>query len=216
MWIFWIDDSPPPNSYDIKSVFSRNPGAKAWSFGIARESFSKVLLSSKCPGLPERKPNTRCEHAWSRNLQRWDILLDRWVQIFNASSNFFCLYKYSEKLTFSILGFLGKAANGKQESPGPGQYENREVINQRGSYFLAKYKNSGAPAFNPPNSKRFKHYNNNSVSQPGPGHYTPKTDLPSTGEYFVSKYQGSMCRTFYHSDRTTLKIPKQSQGKQCL
>lgn len=121
-----------------------------------------------------------------------------------------------KKITFSILGFLGKAANGKQESPGPGQYENREVINQRGSYFLAKYKNSGAPAFNPPNSKRFKHYNNNSVSQPGPGHYTPKTDLPSTGEYFVSKYQGSMCRTFYHSDRTTLKIPKQSQGKQCL
>lgn len=77
---------------------------------------------------------------------------------------------------------------------------------------MTKYKSSGAPTFNPPNSKRFKHYNKDMVSEPGPGHYSPKTDLPSTGSYFVSKYSGAMSRTFYHSDRTTLKVSKQNKG----
>ena len=38
--------------------------------------------------------------------------------------------------------------------PGPGSYESKPSINQRGGQFLSKFKSSGATTFNPPTSKR--------------------------------------------------------------
>ena len=35
---------PPPNSYQFATDFVKNPGSKAFSFGIAREAYSKVYL----------------------------------------------------------------------------------------------------------------------------------------------------------------------------
>lgn len=45
-----IDGVPPPNSYATKTDFNKNPGAKAFSFGIAREAYSKVRrdLTIRC------------------------------------------------------------------------------------------------------------------------------------------------------------------------
>ena len=37
-----IDGVPPPNVYTAKTDFCKNPGSKAFSFGIAREAYSKV------------------------------------------------------------------------------------------------------------------------------------------------------------------------------
>ena len=36
--------APPPNSYKTKSDFGKTSGAKAFSFGIARDAYSKVYL----------------------------------------------------------------------------------------------------------------------------------------------------------------------------
>ena len=38
--------------------------------------------------------------------------------------------------------------------PGPGNYECKSSINNRGSQFLSNYRSSGASTFNPPTSKR--------------------------------------------------------------
>lgn len=39
-----LDDSPPPTNYNMKSEFNPSPTTKAWSFGIAREAYSKVYI----------------------------------------------------------------------------------------------------------------------------------------------------------------------------
>lgn len=48
-----IDESPPPNNYNMKSEFMPNPITKAYSFGIAREAYSKVYIKEN----PTRDPN---------------------------------------------------------------------------------------------------------------------------------------------------------------
>ena len=41
--------SPAPCSYNLKSEFSQAPGNKAFSFGIAREAYSKVYIKESPP-----------------------------------------------------------------------------------------------------------------------------------------------------------------------
>ena len=43
---------------------------------------------------------------------------------------------------------------GSRGIPGPGSYEFKPSLTSRGSQFLSKFKSSGAPTFNPPQSKR--------------------------------------------------------------
>lgn len=43
---------------------------------------------------------------------------------------------------------------GSRGIPGPGSYEFRSSVNAKGYQFLSKYKSSGAPTINPPQSKR--------------------------------------------------------------
>lgn len=50
-----LGDSPPPTSYDLKSEFVTSPSSKAFSFGIAREAYSKVYIKenpSTDPSVP--------------------------------------------------------------------------------------------------------------------------------------------------------------------
>ena len=39
-----IDNSPPPNEYNLKSEFNPHATSRAFSFGIAREAYSKVYI----------------------------------------------------------------------------------------------------------------------------------------------------------------------------
>ena len=50
---YFIDESPPPNNYNLKSDFNTTPVNKAYSFGIAREAYSKVYIKEH----PARDPN---------------------------------------------------------------------------------------------------------------------------------------------------------------
>jgi len=47
-----IDDSPSPTNYNLKSEFNPTPGNKAYSFGIAREAYSKVYIKEHPPRDP--------------------------------------------------------------------------------------------------------------------------------------------------------------------
>ena len=55
-------------------------------------------------------------------------------------------------------------------NPGPGSYEPKATVNDKGSYFVSKFKNSMAGLIDPPTSKRFKSPSV-AVLNPGPGHY---------------------------------------------
>lgn len=42
--------------------------------------------------------------------------------------------------------------------PGPGAYEPKAALNEKGSYYLSKYKSSGATTIDPATSARFKEF----------------------------------------------------------
>jgi hypothetical protein len=50
---FHAVDSPSPTNYEKKSLFSPTATSKAFSFGIAREAYSKVYIKEH----PNRDPN---------------------------------------------------------------------------------------------------------------------------------------------------------------
>ena len=43
-----------------------------------------------------------------------------------------------------------------RSQPGPGAYEPKSAVNDKGSYFVSKFKNSLATVIDPPTSNRFK------------------------------------------------------------
>ena len=43
-----------------------------------------------------------------------------------------------------------------RNNPGPGAYEPRPALNNKGAYFVSKFKNSMATTINPARSARFK------------------------------------------------------------
>lgn len=48
-----LDDSPSPTNYNLKSEFVPTGASKAYSFGIAREAYSKVYIKEN----PARDPS---------------------------------------------------------------------------------------------------------------------------------------------------------------
>ena len=38
----WVDNAPPPNTYDLISQFGKKCPTKAFSFGISRDAYTKV------------------------------------------------------------------------------------------------------------------------------------------------------------------------------
>lgn len=97
--------------------------------------------------------------------------------------------------------------------PGPGSYPMLPSISKDGKYYLSKFKNSKASAFNPPSSKRFAGgYGNYKVYSgtfvPGPGQYSPKVEMNKDGKYFISKLHSSGARTFSTGNRITIDTRK--------
>eukprot|EP00343_Euplotes_focardii_P006018 CAMPEP_0205813010 /NCGR_PEP_ID=MMETSP0205-20121125/17645_1 /ASSEMBLY_ACC=CAM_ASM_000278 /TAXON_ID=36767 /ORGANISM="Euplotes focardii, Strain TN1" /LENGTH=165 /DNA_ID=CAMNT_0053094623 /DNA_START=62 /DNA_END=559 /DNA_ORIENTATION=- len=127
--------SPSPTSYNFNTQFKKNSNAKAYSFGIAREAYSKVYLKGhKGPEMTRDIPG-----PGSYNNENW-----------NSMGKTGMSYTLRPR-----TGNVGIRLNSKGV-PGPGSYEAKATIDARGSHFLSKFKSSGATTFNPPSSKRFR------------------------------------------------------------
>ena len=85
--------------------------------------------------------------------------------------------------------------------PGPGAYRTLNGTDEKGNYYLSKFKNSGASVINP--SKNVQRRVN---ENPGPGHYEfLKTSLSAEGRYFISKFKNSKVKTFTKQPRETFQ-----------
>lgn len=67
-------------------------------------------------------------------------------------------------------------------------------------------KNSGAPSFSLPSLKRFNELKPD--GKPGPGAYDLKIGISDSASQFISTFKSPKTRTYYHSDRKTIDIPK--------
>jgi hypothetical protein len=176
--------SPPPTSYNQASLFKKNPNNKAYSFGIAREAYSKVYLKGhKGPDMARDIPGPG---TYNNNL-------------YDAMGKSGMSYSLRPR-----TGNVGIIASSKG-IPGPGSYEFKSAVSPKGQQFLSKYRSSGAPSFNPPSSKRFR--DNTDKNSPGPAEYNPRISIANTNGQYLSKIPTPNGRTFYHFDRNTLKLP---------
>eukprot|EP00344_Euplotes_crassus_P010609 CAMPEP_0196999210 /NCGR_PEP_ID=MMETSP1380-20130617/4438_1 /TAXON_ID=5936 /ORGANISM="Euplotes crassus, Strain CT5" /LENGTH=256 /DNA_ID=CAMNT_0042416049 /DNA_START=124 /DNA_END=898 /DNA_ORIENTATION=- len=181
--------SPPPTSYNFSSQFKKSPNGKAYSFGIAREAYSKVFLKGhKGPEAARDIPG-----PGSYNNELWNTV--------GKSGKAYTLRPRT--------GTMGIRVSSKG-IPGPGSYESKNSITPRGEQFLSKFKSSGASTFNPPSSSRFNGNNNNNL--PGPAEYNTNFGVSNTGGQFLSKVPTPAGRTFYHFDRNTLKNPSTARN----
>jgi len=131
--------SPSPTSYNSTSQFKKIPGAKAFSFGVARGAYSKVYLKGhKAPEMARDVPG-----PGAYNNELWNSV--------GKTGKAYTLRPRT--------GSMGIRVSSK-DIPGPGSYEAKSSITSRGTQFLSKFKSSGATTFNPPSSKRFNNNNN--------------------------------------------------------
>lgn len=96
------------------------------------------------------------------------------------------------------------------KNPGPGAYSIPVSINEKGRYFVSKYKNPSVVSIPPPSGHKadFKEFN----QIPGPGHYHPKTDFNSMGIYFLSNFKSHNAISFPNGLRTDPKLKIGSQS----
>ena len=80
-------------------------------------------------------------------------------------------------------------------------------MNAKGYNFNSRHGSAPSITFNKSKKGRFGSTENPSKKGPGPGQYSPRMDMSKTGTYFYSKWAGSGTRTFYHSNRQTIKLP---------
>jgi hypothetical protein len=68
--IYFIDGSPPPTTYNLKSDFIASPSSKAYSFGISREAYQNVCKgeSNIYIGVLKRASSKRQEYTRARGL----------------------------------------------------------------------------------------------------------------------------------------------------
>ncbi len=96
------------------------------------------------------------------------------------------------------------------KNPGPGAYSIPATINEKGKYFVSKFKNPSVVAIPPPSGNKadFKEFN----QIPGPGHYHPKTDFNSMGSYFLSNFKSHNAISFPNGPRADPKLKIGSQS----
>lgn len=83
------------------------------------------------------------------------------------------------------------------------------TINQKGNYFLSKYKNSCIRSFKGSIERGGSPQN----KVPGPGSYATKiTDLSSDGRYFLSKTASNPVRSFGNSARANIAQKTDTPG----
>eukprot|EP00350_Pseudokeronopsis_sp_OXSARD2_P009928 CAMPEP_0170548716 /NCGR_PEP_ID=MMETSP0211-20121228/6940_1 /TAXON_ID=311385 /ORGANISM="Pseudokeronopsis sp., Strain OXSARD2" /LENGTH=220 /DNA_ID=CAMNT_0010854339 /DNA_START=98 /DNA_END=757 /DNA_ORIENTATION=- len=172
--------SPSPNTYKLQSEFSKTPSSKAWSFGVARDAYSKVFIKEAPP--PDKSipgPGQYRIQGLLGSAEKYTLRPKTVNQEFNTTIRF---------------------------NPGPGQYEPKPSLNSQGSYFVSKFRNSLAQTMAPSRSQRFISFKNSPQKlNPGPGQYSPKQgDIERTGSYYNSRFKSSQCRSHYHADRITL------------
>ena len=127
------DGSPAPTSYNSASCFRKNPGNKAFSFGIARDAYSKVYLKGhKGPEMTIDIPG-----PGSYNNGTWGAMGKSGMA-------------YTLRPRTGNVGII----LGSKDVPGPGSYEFKPSLTSRGDQYLSKFRSSGATSFNPPSSKR--------------------------------------------------------------
>lgn len=165
-------------------MFKKNPSNKAFSFGIAREAYSKVYLKG------HKGPDT------ARDIPGPGTYNTSLYQSMGKSG-----MSYTLRPRTGNVGIFVSSRG----IPGPGSYETKSALSSKGTHFLSKFKSSGAPSFNPPGSKRFR--DNIDKNLPGPAEYNPKIAISNTGGQYLSKIPTPAGRTFYHFDRNTLKLP---------
>ena len=101
-----------------------------------------------------------------------------------------------------------------RHNPGPGAYDPKTSITPNGNYFIASMRNSGAPFFSLPKVGKGSTVKvGGRDGSPGPGSYNIKTGISDNADRFISTFHAPKTRTFYHSDRKTIDIPKALQSK---
>ena len=167
---------PAPNAYASPSDFdAKKPFSAQYTFGISRDLCEKRYLEGNVkadPAVPG--PGTySIRKPAGTELPKFTIRQrTSYDQPFKSDGN-----------------------------PGPGAYAPKTGLSLKGTYFISKFKDSGASTFSPKSSIRFKPFNKTTLAFPGPGTYKPKYEMTPEGDYFVSTYKSSNCRTFSTSAR---------------
>jgi hypothetical protein len=97
-------------------------------------------------------------------------------------------------------------------NPGPGAYNPKTTMDPNGNYFLSTMRNNGTITFKSPSSNGPQGMFRGN-SNPGPGAYNLKVGIADKSSTFVSGFTSPKTRTFYHSDRVTIDIPKSIRSK---
>jgi len=173
--------SPPPNNYKLPDTFEKKKKT-GFSFGLGREAM--MVTGSQYVG--EKK---------SPGPGAYDV---RETNKMVISYSFKGRTQAPEAMTTTKI------------VPGPGAYPNYETINSKGTYYVSKYKSSGASTFAPPHSERWT--DRSKIQIPGPGAYELSAGISPKGSYFVSKFKSSMTRSFGHSMRASASQQNLSIG----
>ncbi len=97
------------------------------------------------------------------------------------------------KSAYSLTGKPHEEDRERMKMPGPGAYPVAFCINDKGNYFLSKYKNSCVRNFSKIGGRTETHFN----KVPGPGSYdTAHVDLSPQGRYVSSKMGNCLTRKF--------------------
>ena len=97
----------------------------------------------------------------------------------------------------------------KMRIPGPGTYPVTFTINEKGNYFLSKYKTSCTRDFSKSGGR--PEIQNNKI--PGPGSYgTSSVDLSPAGKYSISKLKNCLTRKFAITTRKPINENNQNPG----
>jgi len=57
-----------------------------------------------------------------------------------------------------------------------------------------------------------RNFSDSNANQPGPGSYSPKLSIVDKESGFLSHYRGITQSSFYHHDRQTINVPKNSSN----
>lgn len=192
-----LGETPAPTAYKQPTDFDHNtPHGSAFSFGIAREAYAKVYVKEN-PVADKSIPGPGTYSIEPK--------------IGNEASKFTMKGRTSNHCKFTDLNSCLVMLTTTRLNPGPGAYDPKTSINANGSYYIAKIPNSKAPTFSLPSLPRFQH--NKLDTRPGPGAYSLKIGITDPGSTFISTFKSPKVRTFYHSDRKTIDIPKGSNSK---
>ena len=192
-----IGDTPAPTAYKPQSDFDQDhPHGRKFSFGIAREAYSKVYVKENpvsdksIPGpgtytVPQKVGNEAKKFSMKgRTLNHCKLPL---------------------QLTFIVMLTTTRA------NPGPGAYDPKTMLSPNGSYYVAGIHNSKSHTFSLPSLPRFRQ--DKQDQKPGPGAYSLKAGMSDSASSFISTFKSPKTRTFYHSDRKTIDISKDTRSK---